>query len=78
MKGSTLQMDKMELRVNRYSIHKKVIITFLMIVLVVTSLSSQAVQEAQNERDRVVVNLGVMKGSKWVWRSWTYTEKWSY
>jgi NitT/TauT family transport system substrate-binding protein len=55
-------MDKMELRVNRYSIHKKVIITFLMIVLVVTSLSSQAVQEAQNERDRVVVNLGVMKG----------------
>ena len=55
-------MDKMELIVNNLSINKKVFTTFLMIVLLITTLSAQAVQEAQNERDSIIINLGVMKG----------------
>lgn len=47
---------------NNITNNKKVFVTFLMIVLVMTSLFSQAVQEAQNERDRVVINVGAMKG----------------
>lgn len=44
------------------TINKKFGITMLMVILVMTSLFSQAVQEAQNERDQVVINMGVMKG----------------
>jgi len=47
---------------NKRITYKKAIVTILIGAIVLFSLSSQAVKEAQNERDTVVINMGVMKG----------------
>ncbi|NCB02381.1 MAG: ABC transporter substrate-binding protein [Spirochaetia bacterium] len=55
-------MGTLEHRVNTSMKLKRVMLTMFIVLLIVSPLSSQAVKEAQNERDHVTVNLGAMKG----------------
>ena len=55
-------MGKTEYSVKTMTIPKKILISVVLLTMIIVNIFSQAVQEAQNERDRVVINVGVMKG----------------
>ncbi|MGD8113757.1 MAG: ABC transporter substrate-binding protein, partial [Sphaerochaetaceae bacterium] len=47
---------------NKRITYKRAIVTILISTVLLFSIFSQAVKEAQDERDRVTINMGVMKG----------------
>ncbi len=55
-------MGKMEYSVKTITLQKKILISVVLLTMIIANVFSQAVQEAQNERDRVVIHVGVMKG----------------